>query len=89
MKDAPVWLLIALQICTLAGIVISGWKIITRNQREWERKEAQIDRHDSEILDLRRDTSRLGAVEVKLGELGQEMSRVRDRLDRFLDTMQR
>ena len=79
------WLIIAMNFCSLCGIVVTGWKIVSRNEREWERKEAQLDRHDNELLELRRDTTRLTAVEAKLVELMSEMSRVRDRLDRFLD----
>jgi hypothetical protein len=40
---------------------------------------------EQSIIDLQNESKQVGAVLAKLGELGEEMHRVRDRLDRFID----
>ena len=80
------WLVIALQLVSLFAVVFSAIKIVNRNEREWSQREERMNRMESELVRVMGDASRLVAVEAKLGDIASEMARVRDRLDRFLDT---
>jgi hypothetical protein len=80
------WIGIVLQLLTLTTIIVASVKVINRNIQEWDFKEARMTKMEEDIRSVLRDSSRLIAVEAKLTEISSEMSRVRDRLDRFLDT---
>jgi len=87
------WLSIALQCLSLLAILFSAIKIINRNEREWivrEQRlleiESDLKRIDSELASFRPIMAQMAAISVKLAEVTAEMERIRNRLDRFLDT---
>ena len=86
MNPAREWVGLVLQMVTLLTVLFSAIKVVNRNQREWEKHENRVDLLEREVSSLVNGNERLIAVEAKLVEIGSEMSRVRDRLDRFLDT---
>jgi len=85
-NPAREWVGLVLQMVTLLTVLFSAIKVVNRNQREWEKHENRVDLLEREVSSLVNGNERLIAVEAKLVEIGSEMSRVRDRLDRFLDT---
>ena len=85
MNPVKEWISLVIQLVTLLTVVFSAIKVVNRNQREWEKHENRVDLLEREVRSLTDDNERLIAVEAKLVEIGSEMSRVRDRLDRFLD----
>jgi len=80
------WLSIILQCASLITIIFSAIKIINKNEREWIQREERLLRMEADINSMQGNAAKLVAVESKLSDLLSEMSRVRDRLDRFLDT---
>ena len=86
MNPAREWIGLVLQAVTLLTVLFSAIKVVNRNQREWEKHENRVDLLEREVSSLVNGNECLIAVEAKLVEIGSEMSRVRDRLDRFLDT---
>jgi hypothetical protein len=80
------WLTITLQLVSLFTIIFSAIKIINKNEREWVQREERLLRMETDIQDMHGNTIKLVSVEAKLVDLISEMSRIRDRLDRFLDT---
>jgi hypothetical protein len=80
------WLTITLQLVSLFTIIFSAVKIINKNEREWVQREERLLRMETDIQDMHGNTIKLVSVEAKLVDLISEMSRIRDRLDRFLDT---
>ena len=85
MNPAREWIALILQSITLIAVVFSAIKVVNRNQREWEKHENRVDLLEREVSNLIDGGERLVAVEARLVEISSEMSRVRDRLDRFLD----
>lgn len=80
------WVMIVLQLVTLVSIVYSAIKVVNRNVMEWSQREQRLSLLESQIIELRRVEKELTSVDAKLLDISQEMTRVRDRLDRFLDS---
>lgn len=79
------WVSLVLQIITLGTIFFTVFKVIDKNTREWEQREGRIVTIESDLKVLRTTREDLSKIDTKLSDLVSEISRVRDRLDRFLD----
>ena len=80
-----IWLSIVLQVLTLSTIVISIIKIINRVEREWNQREDRLITAERAIRVLESDSRVITSVDVKLADMKDEMARLRNRLDTFLD----
>ena len=80
-----IWLSIVLQVLTLSTILISIIKIINRVEREWNQREDRLIAAERAIRVLESDARIITSVDVKLADMKDEMARLRNRLDTFLD----
>ena len=62
------------------------FKILNRNNEEWRDRERRLAYIEDEIVDMRKDSREIIQMGANLKSLEEEMSRVRDRLDRFLES---
>jgi len=83
------WLSVILQILTLSTILISLIKIINRIEREWNQREDRLIAAERAIRVLETDARTITSVDVKLADMKDEISRLRNRLDAFLDIQTR
>jgi uncharacterized membrane protein YcjF (UPF0283 family) len=90
--NALQWLQLILTTFTCIGVIYGVVNIVSRNKREWEKRENEEERRDSriealekEMADIRKDGREIIAIGATLGSLQKEIERVRNRLDSFLD----
>lgn len=89
MNRIPIWLTV---IASLLGVVCTftfdrvafGTQVVTLQTRleSVEQSTAEMKRQHDEI---EKQLASISAIEVKVSGMAQEVGRVRDRLDRFLD----
>ena len=89
MTIIQIWLAIALQIITLLTIVVSIIKVINRVEREWNQREDRLIAAEKAIKILESDTRIVTSVDVKLSDMKDEVLRMRNRLDTFIDIQNR
>ena len=89
MTTIQVWLAIVLQVITLATIIISIIKVMNRVEREWNQREERLITAERAIKALESDARTITSVDVKLGDMKEEIGRLRNRLDNFLDLQTR
>ena len=80
------WLIIVLQLVSLFTVVFSAIKVVNRNTREWDVRELRLMAIEKEQEQMRVAIRDFLGVPVKLNDIGSEIERLRNRLDRFLDT---
>lgn len=80
-----IWLSIVLQVLTLSTILISIIKIINRVEREWNQREDRLISTERAIRVLEADARTIASIDTKLADMKDEMARLRNRLDTFLD----
>jgi len=85
MTSIQIWLGIVLQVLTLTTILISIVKVINRVEREWIQREDRLIAAERAIKMLETDARTITSVDVKLADMKDEISRLRNRLDTFLD----
>jgi hypothetical protein len=80
------WFQLAVAIVTLAGLAFSAMKIFNRNSDEWRDRERRLVGMEDEVKEMRTENRQILAFGSQLSELKNEMERVRDRMDQFLDS---
>lgn len=80
------WLQAIVPTFNLLLILWGIYKVVRRNEEEWREKERRLATAEANIAALQADSVKMAAVLVKLDEFGKEIERMRNRLDRFLDT---
>ena len=60
-------------------------KVLNRNNEEWRDRERRLVAIEEDLRGLRQESKEIVAFGAQLGRLEDEMKRVRDRLDTFLD----
>ena len=80
------WIQIGLGATSLIIIFYGMFKILNRNNEEWRDRERRLAYIEDEIVDMRKDSREIIQMGANLKSLEEEMSRVRDRLDRFLES---
>jgi hypothetical protein len=61
-------------------------KVFNRNETEWREKEHRLATVEADVATLKVISVDLAAIKVSVCDLTKEIIRVRDRLDRFLDS---
>jgi uncharacterized protein YoxC len=80
------WLSISLSAATLCSLIIAATRVVKKQEREWAQNEDRLLNLEKNVQILLGDSKQLTTITAKLEDIGSEMSRMRDRLDRFLDT---
>ena len=86
------WLGIILQVISLWAIIFSAIKIISKNEREWiSRESAEARREDrlqiveKQLVEMHSETKQIVGIEAILVQVKDEIARLRNRLDNYLD----
>ena len=86
------WLQIILSIISLVVIFYGVFKVVNRNNEEWRDRERRIAAIETELAEMRKESTAIIALGVQFTALSsqfstlvEEMKRIRDRLDTFLD----
>ena len=84
--DIRDWIQVVLSSCTFLAVIVAGIKVINIAQKG-------IESHERRIIDLEQKQmlyeaigTHVTALSAKMEVILQEMERMRNRLDRFLDT---
>ena len=79
------WIQLALSVASLTAIIIGALKVIHIAQRG-------VESHERRITNLEKDhawvdgmTLEMGKLTTRVDEMKEEVQRMRDRLDKFLD----
>ena len=80
------WLSIFLSAATLFSLIFAAGRVIKKQEREWAQNEDRLLDVEKNVRILLGDSKQLIVISAKLEDIGLEVTRVRDRLDRFLDT---
>jgi hypothetical protein len=80
------WLSVALSAATLFSLLFAAGRVIKKQEREWGQNEDRLLDLEKNVRTLLADSKQLTAISAKLEDIGAEIERVRNRLDRFLDT---
>jgi hypothetical protein len=70
---------------TIITIFYGVFKIVNRNEREWQQREDRLIEAEKAIVALQADVKILTGIDVQIKEMKAEIERMRNRLDRFLD----
>ena len=86
------WLQILLSVISLVVIFYGVFKVVNRNNEEWRDRERRITAIEAELAEMRKESTAIIALGVQFTALSsqfstlvEEMKRIRDRLDTFLD----
>lgn len=79
------WLQILLSLASLIVIVFGIFKVVNRNNEEWRERERRLKAIEEELTEIRKEGKEIIAMAAQFVLLTNEMKRVRDRLDQFLD----
>ena len=85
MVELRAWVQTVFSFVSLLLIIWGILKVFSRNEMEWRDRERRLSSMESEIATLKGLTPDVAAIRVLLKEMNAEMSRIRDRLDRFVD----
>ena len=80
------WLQAVLSAMSLVAIIYGVFKVVNRNNEEWRERERRLVSVETEITEMRKEGKEIIAIGAQLQRLEEEMKRVRDRLDQFLDS---
>jgi hypothetical protein len=79
------WVQLIVPSLNLFLILFGVVKVFNRNEQEWKDKERRLAVTESNISNLQAFGLDIAAMKTKLAEIGSELERVRNRLDKFLD----
>jgi len=79
------WIQLALSAVTLTAIIMAGIKVIHIAQKGVESHEQRIQTLEKDRAWVERVTEEITKITTRVEAMQDEMRRMRDRLDRFLD----
>ena len=79
------WIQIALSGTSLLLILYGVFKIVNRNNEEWKERERRLVAIEEELAEIRKESKDIATIGSQICRLEEEMVRVRDRLDKFID----
>ena len=79
------WLQIVLSLISVLVIIFGIFKVVNRNNEEWRERERRLVAIEEELSEIRKEGKEIIAMGAQFVLLTEEMKRVRDRLDLFLD----
>lgn len=80
------FLQIAVSSCTLVALIVAAVKVVRIAEKGVESHEGRISNVEEQVAKLALNMLQLAHVGVKLDDMKAEIERMRNRLDRFLDS---
>lgn len=80
------FLQIAVSSCTLVALIVAAVKVVRIAEKGVESHEGRISNVEEQVAKLSLNMLQLAHVGVKLDDMKAEIERMRNRLDRFLDS---
>lgn len=85
MTDLKDWMTVFAQFLNTFAILYGILRVVTRIEKENDDKSNRLIAAERAISTLQQAQSSFSAILTKVDDLGKEMERIRDRLDKFLD----
>jgi len=80
------WANFAVAVATLLAIMLGGWKVVGIAERGVEDHRTRLSRVESDLSAMNLALIQVTAVKVEVSDMHKEIERMRDRLDKFLDS---
>lgn len=85
LQDIREWIQAASSMVSLLLIVFGLFKVFNRQESEWKEKERRLTVVETDVKVMKDIGMDVVAIRTKMSEIVGEITRVRDRLDSFLD----
>ena len=86
MNIAQGWITMVTSLMTLIVMLYGIIKIVNKNEREWIQRDDKLSIIDKDVSVLKSKMELLIGIDTKMSEMKEEVTRMRNRLDTFLDT---